>query len=157
MAEEEGFSSQVITNKLKGNAIVVGMKLARIIKEFRQKNLFLKKPVCLIYGGETTVVVKGNGLGGRNQEVALACAIGIEGLEKVSMLTLATDGEDGPTDAAGAFITGETITKARSMGLNPEEYLANNDSYHFFEKIGCLIKTGPTGTNVNDLSFLFLY
>ena len=156
-AEEEGFSSKVITNKLQGNAIAVGKKLGSFIREVCQKNHQLEKPVCLIAGGETTVFVKGNGLGGRNQEVALACAIEIEGLENVCMVALATDGEDGPTDAAGAIITGETIIKARLIGSNPEESLANNDSYHFFEKNDCLIKTGSTGTNVNDLYFLFAF
>ena len=146
----------MVTNQLQGNAIAVGKKLGRFIREVRQHKHPLEKPVCLIAGGETTVVVKGNGLGGRNQEVALACAIEIENLENVCMVTLATDGEDGPTDAAGAIISGETITKARSIGLSPEESLATNDSYHFFEKIGCLIKTGSTGTNVNDLNFLFI-
>ena len=157
MAEEEGFSSKVITNKLQGNAIAVGKELGSFIREIRQNNHKLEKPVCLIAGGETTVIVKGNGLGGRNQELALACAIEIEGLENVCMVALATDGEDGATDAAGAIITGETITKARLKGSNPEESLANNDSYHFFEKNDCLIKTGSTGTNVNDLYFLFVF
>jgi len=156
-AEEEGFICKVINNKLKGNAIAVGKMLGKFIREVRQNNQQLEKPVCLIAGGETTVFVKGNGMGGRNQEVALACAIEIEGLENVCMVALATDGEDGPTDAAGAIITGETIAKARLIGLNPEESLVNNDSYHFFEKIGCLIKTGSTGTNVNDLYFLFIF
>ena len=157
MAEKEGFSSKVITNKLQGNAIVVGKELGGFIRQIRQNNHKLEKPVCLIAGGETTVIVKGNGIGGRNQELALACAIEIEGLENVCMVALATDGEDGTTDAAGAIITGETITKARLKGSNPEDSLANNDSYHFFEKNDCLIKTGSTGTNVNDLYFLFVF
>ncbi len=156
-ADAEGFNSRVITNKLQGNAVEAGRKLGDLIKEVRQSNHKLKKPVCLIAGGETTVFVKGNGLGGRNQEVALACAIEIEGLQNVCMVALATDGEDGPTDAAGAIISGETIQRARMIGLNPEEYLANNDSYHFFEKMDCLIKIGSTETNVNDLNFLFIF
>jgi len=156
-AEKEGFTSEVINNQLQGDAREVGKKLGSLIREVRKKYSQLEKPICLIAGGESTVIVQGNGLGGRNQEVALACAMEIEGLKNVCMVALATDGEDGPTDAAGAIITGETIMAARLIGLNPEESLANNDSYHFFERIDCLIKTGSTGTNVNDLNFLFIF
>ncbi len=157
MAEVEGFTCKVISNKLQGKAFEVGKELGRLMRDFRKKNHNNTKPICLIAGGETTVDVKGSGLGGRNLEVALACAMEIEGLKNVCMLALATDGEDGPTDAAGAIITGDSIRRARSIGLNPEESLANNDTYHFFKKLGCLLKTGSTGTNVNDLFFLFVY
>jgi glycerate 2-kinase len=115
----------------------------------------LPRPFCLIAGGETTVTVRGNGRGGRNQELALAAAIELKELENVMLITLATDGEDGSTDAAGAVVTGETFQHAIHSGLAPTQFLDNNDSYSFFETLGDLIKTGPTGTNVNDLTFMF--
>jgi hydroxypyruvate reductase len=96
-------------------------------------------------------------VGGRNQELALVAALEIEGLEGVVVATLATDGIDGPTDAAGAIATGETVRRARKKRLDPFEYLADNDSHTFFEALGDLIVTGATGTNVNDLAFVLVY
>ena len=97
------------------------------------------------------------GKGGRNQELALAAVTELAGLENAILITLATDGEDGPTDAAGAVVTGETLQRARSLGLDPADYLARNDSYTFFEKLGDLLEIGPTGTNVNDLVLLTIW
>jgi hydroxypyruvate reductase len=111
----------------------------------------------MIAGGETTVTLKGSGKGGRNMELVLAAVPMLSGLSDVMLVALATDGEDGPTDAAGAVITGETAQRAEALGLDPAELLANNDSYQFFEKLGDLLKPGPTGTNVNDLTFLFRF
>jgi hydroxypyruvate reductase len=111
----------------------------------------LKPPACVISGGETTVTLRGDGLGGRNQEFALAAAIDIAGLGNVLLLSGGTDGTDGPTDAAGALATGATIQRARAAGLDAQAALARNDSYHFFEPLGDLIKTGPTNTNVMDV------
>jgi hydroxypyruvate reductase len=108
-------------------------------------------------GGETTVTLRGAGLGGRNLEVALAAALTLEGAHKVVVMTLATDGVDGPTDAAGAVISGETITKARAKGLEPEIALNENNSYPILDALGSLIKTGPTGTNLNDLVVGLVY
>lgn len=116
-----------------------------------------QSPVCMIAGGETTVTIQGVGQGGRNQELALAAVPILAGVPDVMLVTLATDGEDGPTDAAGAVVTGETASRAQALGLDPAEYLTNNDAYHFFEQLGDLLKPGPTGTNVNDLSFLFRF
>lgn len=113
-------------------------------------------PVCLISGGETTVTVKGNGTGGRNMELALAFAMEIEGIDGITLLSAGTDGTDGATDEAGAIVDGETIAKAKSIGLDPEEYLDNNDSYNFFKKIGELFFTGPTGTNVMDVQIMVI-
>jgi glycerate 2-kinase len=155
-AEEEGFSSQILTDQMIGDTSEVGKGLGQIIKDIQNRKTQSKQPICLIAGGESTVKIRGNGLGGRNQEVALVCAMEIDGLENVCVATLATDGEDGPTDAAGAIVTGHTISSARSKGLNPGNYLKNNDSYHFFEKNGGMIRTGVTGTNVNDLNFIFM-
>jgi glycerate 2-kinase len=155
-AEEEGFNCRILTDQMVGNTSEVGIELGQIIKDIRNRNAQSNQPICLIAGGESTVKIKGNGLGGRNQEVALFCAIEIDGLENVCVATLATDGEDGPTDAAGAIITGHTISSARLKGLDPNLYLDNNDSYHFFKKNGGMIRTGVTGTNVNDLNFIFM-
>lgn len=116
-----------------------------------------QSPMCMISGGETTVTIQGSGKGGRNQELALAAIPLLADIPNVMLVTLATDGEDGPTDAAGAVVTGETASRAQALGLDPGEYLANNDAYHFFEHLGDLLKPGPTGTNVNDLTFLFRF
>lgn len=114
-----------------------------------------ERPFCFIAGGETTVTLRGRGRGGRNQELALAAAIEMSGMDNVTLVTLATDGEDGPTDAAGAVVTNETFFRAERLGLNAKVFLNRNDSYSFFDSLGDLIKIGPTGTNVNDLVFLF--
>ena len=89
--------------------------------------------------------------------MVLSTALAIEGLENVAVISFATDGIDGPTDAAGAYADGKTIQHARDVGINPRQYLAKNDSYSFFDKLGALIKTGPTGTNVNDISLVLVY
>jgi hydroxypyruvate reductase len=95
-------------------------------------------------------------MGGRNQELALGAVDGLAGLEGAALVTLATDGGDGPTDAAGAVVTGESLDRARSLGLSPDDYLARNDAYHFFDTLGDLLKPGPTQTNVNDLALVFV-
>jgi len=115
------------------------------------------KPCCWLIGGETTVTVHGSGKGGRNQELALSAAITMDGIKGVALASFATDGVDGASDAAGAIVTGETCARARALGLDPQEYLNNNDSHSFFEQVGGLIHTGPTGTNVNDIAFLLAY
>lgn len=153
-SDELGYLSQIILEPLIGDTASVSKKIVSMIrKSLTQAS---SKPRCIIFGGESTVKVIGKGKGGRNQEVALRCALEISGMKNVCVVTLATDGEDGPTDAAGAIVTGKTIEKAEQIGLNPHRYLANNDSYSFFEKISGLVKTGSTGTNVNDLSFVFI-
>ena len=101
------------------------------------------------------MTIQGNGKGGRNQELALAAVDELSGVKDVTLIALATDGDDGPTDAAGAVVTGETAQRAQLLGLDVGNYLSRNDAYHFFEALGDLLKTGPTGTNVNDLIFLF--
>jgi hydroxypyruvate reductase len=110
----------------------------------------------LVWGGETTVTVHGSGLGGRNQELALAAAIALDGWRDVLIEALGTDGTDGPTDAAGAIATGDTVSRARALGLVARAHLADNDAYHFFAPLGDLVITGPTGTNVNDLLFALI-
>ncbi|MBA7495253.1 D-glycerate 2-kinase [subsurface metagenome] len=116
----------------------------------------LPPPACILSGGETTVTLKGKGLGGRNQEFALAAAIDIAGKNDVVVLSGGTDGNDGPTDAAGAFSDTFTLERADEIGLDPYNFLMNNDSYHFFQKLGDLFMTGPTNTNVMDLRIVLV-
>ena len=156
-ASLEGFQTLLLTTYLQGEAAQVGTVLANILQQIDATGQPLARPACLIAGGETTVTLRGTGLGGRNQEMALGASFLLDGIPDLALVTLGTDGEDGPTDAAGAIVTGETLTRARLKGLDARAYLRNNDSYHFFEKIGALIRTGPTGTNVNDLALLFAF
>jgi glycerate 2-kinase len=156
-AKIEGFHSFILTNFLEGEARQVGKTVAAIAKQLALKNEPLTRPACLILGGETTVTVTGNGLGGRNQELALGCVETLAGLERVMVISLATDGGDGPTNAAGAVVSGETYSLAQSFGLDPAKFLAENDAYNFFSILSDLIVTGPTQTNVNDLVFILTY
>lgn len=151
-AQREGFDAEILTNELQGEARDVGIMLAKKMREEATKR---SRPFCLIAGGETTVTIKGNGKGGRNQELALAAVNELRDLKNVMLIALATDGEDGPTDAAGAVATGESAERAKRLGLSEADSLSRNDAFHFFESLGDLIRTHPTGTNVNDLIFLF--
>ncbi|MBM4140288.1 MAG: glycerate kinase [Nitrospira sp.] len=156
-ARELGLDAEIISTEISGEAREVGKWLAKKAIETRNElRMKRNKKVCLISGGETTVTVKGNGKGGRNMELALAFAIEIEGISGVTLLSAGTDGTDGPTDAAGAIVDGNTVSKAKSIGLNPEEYLMNNDSYNFLKKIDDLLITGPTGTNVMDIQIMVI-
>ena len=150
-AGREGFSAEILTNELQGEAREVGVNLAKQLKEEKLKR---PRPFCLIAGGETTVTIQGNGKGGRNQELALAAVSELAGETDLTLITLATDGEDGPTDAAGAVVTGESAWRARRARVDAADHLSRNDAYSFFDELGDLIRTGPTGTNVNDLVFL---
>jgi glycerate 2-kinase len=149
-AEKSGFSAEILSSGIRGEARDVGKWLAEKAKGIKAERK------CLISGGETTVAVKGRGKGGRNTELALSFAMEIEGLEGISMLSGGTDGQDGPTDAAGAIVDGETAKRARELGLDPEWYIHNNDSYNFFRQTGSLLITGPTGTNVMDLQIILI-
>ena len=117
-------------------------------------NVAIPKPLGIVAGGETTVTVTGKGLGGRNQELALSAALNLKESEECVIASFSTDGVDGPTDAAGAIVDGYTLKRAKQLGLDPEKYLAANDSYNFFLKLGDLIYTEATGTNVNDISVI---
>jgi len=151
-----GLNTLLLTSTLEGEARHVGVMLASIAREVSISGNPVPKPAGIIAGGETTVTVTGNGLGGRNQEIALAAALRVGGMDGVVVASLSTDGVDGPTDAAGAIVDGKTLLRAAEMNLNPEESLAENDSYNFFSKLGDLILTGPTGTNVNDVSVILV-
>lgn len=156
-AQEEGLNALLLSTFVEGEARQVAHVAAALLKEEVASDRPLPRPACLVWGGETTVTVRGSGKGGRNQELALAAALALEGLPDVLLVALGTDGTDGPTDAAGAVATGETIARARARGLDPLAHLENNDAYPFFDALGDLIRTGPTGTNVNDLLFLFAF
>jgi len=154
-AVEMGYEAAVLTDALRGEAREVGFALGGILAGIaRGRSDLSGRKACLIFGGETTVRVKGRGEGGRNQELALACAIAIKGLQGVAAVAFSTDGKDGPVPAAGAFADGSTCLIAQKKGLDPREFLENNDSYRFFRKVGGLIETGPTGTNVADCVIL---
>ncbi len=150
-AQKSGLKVVHLGNSWQGEARKVASELCNILKSTPDHNL------CLIAGGETTVTISGQGSGGRNQELALAAISELAGMSDVLLVTLATDGEDGPTDAAGAVVSGLTAKRAKDAGLSVTDYLNHNDSYHFFEQLGDLLKIGSTGTNVNDLTFLFRF
>jgi len=153
-AELQGFKAIITNTVLEGEARLIGCETALQFKESLQTS---PRPFCLLAGGETTVTVHGVGRGGRNQELALAAVDVLAGLKDVMLVSIATDGEDGPTDAAGAFVTGETAQRAESLGMFAADYLLRNDAYSFFDQIDQLMKTGPSGTNVNDLVFCFAF
>jgi glycerate 2-kinase len=156
-ARRLGFHTLVLSTFVEGEAREVARVHAAIAKEIRATGRPLQTPACVISGGETTVTIRSNGLGGRNQEFALAAALDIAGLRDVAILSAGTDGTDGPTDAAGAIAYGTTLLRAEKLGLDAAAFLANNDSYRFFETTGDLIKTGPTGTNVADVQVILVY
>jgi len=149
-----GLNTLLLTSTMEGEARHVGVMLASIAREVALSGNPVPKPAGIIAGGETTVTVTGKGLGGRNQEISLAAALKMGDMDGVVVASLSTDGVDGPTDAAGAIADGKTMLRAAEMSVNPEEFLAENDSYNFFSKLGDLIFTGPTGTNVNDVSII---
>lgn len=155
-AEKLGYNAMILSKPISGDTRGAAIKHANLAKKMREIGDPIPPPACLISGGETTVKVKGKGLGGRNQEFVLVGAIKIAGLENVLILSAGTDGTDGPTDAAGAICDGKTIERALHKGLNPQPYLDNNDSYHFFQKLGDLLKTGPTNTNVMDIHLILV-
>ncbi|MHA1626864.1 MAG: glycerate kinase type-2 family protein [Candidatus Asgardarchaeia archaeon] len=147
-----GLNSMILTTYLSGEAKEAGGFVSSIAMEIERRNRPVKKPAVVILGGETTVTVRGKGKGGRNQEVALSALMGIEELESTVILSFGTDGIDGKTEAAGALVDSITVERMRTLGLNPRDYLSDNDSNTFFKNVGnSLIITGPTGTNVNDI------
>lgn len=154
--EEHGYLTHIDDNAYSEDSRKVSKKMCTEAISVLSKDKPVKKPAALLYYGESTVNVTGEGKGGRNQELALASAISIEGQHAISMMSLATDGVDGPTDAAGAIIDSKTTLNARKKGLDPEACLQNNDSYSFFKETGELIKTGPTGNNLMDLQIFLV-
>lgn len=137
----------IVSEALAGEAREVGRRFAALSRSIRSE-----RPVCLLAGGETTVQIRGRGRGGRNQELALAAALALEGADGVDLLAAASDGSDGPTDAAGAFADGRTTARGRALGIDAQASLDDNDSYRYFAAEGGLLRTGPTRTNVMDLT-----
>lgn len=160
-ARQLGFSAEIVNAELQGEARDAARFLAHTAR-MTHAGLKAGERRCLLFGGETTVTVKGTGKGGRNQELALAFAMEIDGLEGVTLLSAGTDGSDGPTDAAGALVDGNTAGRARRLGMGPVAYLDDNNSYGFFQQLDTLsgehshFMTGPTGTNVMDLQIILL-
>jgi hydroxypyruvate reductase len=155
-AKELGYKPLVLSTFIEGETRDVAAMHAAIAKEILATDRPARRPVCVLSGGETTCTVHGSGVGGRNQEFVLAAAIALQGAPHLLILSAGTDGIDGPTDAAGAYADGSTVARAAALGLDARAYLANNDSYHFFEPLNALLKTGPTGTNVMDVRLLLL-
>ena len=155
-AETLGYNTLVLSSMIEGETRPVAHVHGAIAREIIKSGHPLRPPACILSGGETTVTITGAGLGGRCQEFALAAALDIAGNRNIVVLGGGTDGTDGPTDAAGAVVDSNTVTRATAMGLDPHHYLSNNDSYHFFKTLGDLLVTGPTNTNVMDLRIVLV-
>jgi glycerate 2-kinase len=150
------YNTLILSSLIEGEAsIVAGMHMA-VAHEILRTGNPLKSPACILSGGETTVTLKGAGRGGRNQEFALAAAVKIGDAAHIVVLSAGTDGTDGPTDAAGAFVDNNTAQRAVCLGLDLQSFLAENDSYSCFEQLGDLYKTDPTNTNVMDLRIFLM-
>ena len=150
--EKLGYQTTVLTDSLSCQATEAGLWLSQVAKD----NAGRGKKLAFIAGGETVVKLTGTGKGGRNQELALSAAAGIDGMEGVAIFSIGSDGTDGPTDAAGGYVDGATAGALAALGMDISQILANNDSYHALEKVGGLIITGPTGTNVNDVAVVLI-
>jgi hydroxypyruvate reductase len=156
-ARRLGLEALVLSTYVEGEAREVARVLGGILREVDASGHPLPRPCCVVAGGETTVTVRGNGRGGRNQELVLAAAWPLADLPDVLLLSVGTDGSDGPTDAAGAWVDGSTLARARELGLDPTRALTENDAYPLLDAVGGLVRTGPTNTNVNDLMLLFAF
>lgn len=152
-----GFKTLILTTRMQGESREVGMFLGSIAKEISSSGNPHPPPAAIVIGGETTVTVRGRGLGGRNQELVLSAAKCIADRNGICIGSIGTDGIDGPTDAAGALVDGETLRRADELGLDYGKALMENDSYNFFRMLGDLLITGPTGSNVNDIAVLCVY
>ncbi|MBN2735537.1 MAG: glycerate kinase [Spirochaetales bacterium] len=151
-----GYHSMILSSSFSGEASQFAQLFLSVAREIAASGQPFQRPACLLAGGELTVTVKGNGLGGRNQEAALAAVKNIAEIPGALFFSAGTDGTDGPTDAAGAWCETNTLAKAKAAGLNPYDFLERNDSYHFFEPLNQLVRTGPTGTNVMDCYMLLI-
>jgi glycerate 2-kinase len=155
-AENLGYRVLLLSSMIEGETRYVAQVHGAIAKEIIKTGNPIVRPACILSGGETTVSISGKGLGGRNQEFALSAAIDIAGNKNIVVLSGGTDGTDGPTDAAGAFSDTYTLKRAEELQLDPYLFLLNNDSYHFFQKLGDLFVTGATQTNVMDLRIVLV-
>jgi len=155
-AEALGYNTLVLSSFVQGEAREIARFFAAMGKEIAASGHPIAPPACILAGGETTVTIRGGGKGGRNQELALAAAREMDGWPQMALLSAGTDGSDGPTDAAGAFVDGNTCPAALVRGIDPEKYLLGNDAYHFFNQLEDLFITGPTRTNVMDVICLLV-
>ncbi len=159
-AEGMGYRPLILSSCVEGETREAARVHAAIVRESRASGNPAVPPVCILSGGETTVTLRdggrGGGRGGRNQEFALSAGIGMAGVRETVLLSAGTDGTDGPTDAAGAFVDGTTVARAEALGLDPHEALDGNDAYPFFERLGDLLITGPTRTNVMDVRIFLI-
>jgi len=160
-AAVRGYRAEILTSELVGEAREVAGDLYEIVRKYQKKRSSDEKPLCLLFGGESTVTIRGDGKGGRNQEMALSFLSEMSDnlctSDGITFLSGGTDGNDGPTDAAGAFAAAEMLDRARNKGLSITDYLNNNDAYHFFDAINGLLKTGPTNTNVCDIQVILIH
>ncbi len=155
-ARSRGYQAAILSSTVEGEAREVIKMFTAIARESRHSGNPVSTPACILCGGETTVTLKGQGKGGRNQEFALAAALIIDGMQNIVVLGGGTDGTDGPTDAAGAIADGRTLKRAKAMDLDPFDFLKRNDAYHFFKPLDDLIMTGPTRTNVSDIYMILV-
>ncbi len=155
-AEQLNYNTIILSSMIEGETRHVARVHTAIAREIQKTGHPINPPACILSGGETTVTITGNGKGGRNQEFALASAFDLTSEKNIVVFSGGTDGNDGPTDAAGAIADTETLKKGTALSLDPRQYFANNDSYHFFKKIGDLFITGPTNTNVMDLRIILV-
>lgn len=156
VARRHGVTPLILGDSIEGEAREVGFVMAGIALQSRRFGQPLPAPCVLISGGETTVTVRGSGAGGRNVEFLMALALKLDGAENITALAADTDGVDGAREVAGAFITSDTLARARAMGIDPWAALSNNDGHGFFERLGDQVVTGPTLTNVNDFRAILI-
>jgi hydroxypyruvate reductase len=152
-----GYRTLVLSTTIEGETREIARMHAAIVKEILARGRPVRRPACVLSGGETTVTIRGKGSGGRNQEFVLAALLALDTRESFTLLSAGTDGIDGPTDAAGAMADEKTMARASKLGLDARAYLENNDSYRFFDRVKSLIRTGPTGTNVADIRIMLIH
>ncbi len=155
-ADELGYNSLLLSSMTEGDTCNVAASHIAIARQIQSASYPLQRPACLLSGGETTVRIKGEGKGGRNQEFVLAAALNMSDMKNITVLSAGTDGTDGPTDAAGAVADDTTVQRSLEAGMDPQQFLDNNDSYNFFDRLNDLYKTGPTNTNVMDLRIILI-
>ncbi|MDR1019363.1 MAG: glycerate kinase [Synergistaceae bacterium] len=153
-ARSLGYEPFVLSTEMNCEAAEAGRLIASVARAVKSGDSSIKPPCAVIFGGETVVRVRGGGVGGRNQELALAASVGIDGLDGTVIFSFGSDGTDGPTDAAGGIVDGRVAGELRELGLDPRRFLENNDSHAALKKLRRLVVTGPTGTNVNDISVI---
>ena len=156
IAKSKGYNPLVLTTTMTCEAREAGSLMASIAREVKVSGRPVQAPCAIIAGGETVVHLTGHGMGGRNQEFALAASMGISGFDDIVIASLGSDGTDGPTDAAGGIVDGKTEAMLKAKGISIPEVLKNNDAYNALKAADALLMTGPTGTNVNDVAIALI-